>query len=207
MEITEISGSQQYLQNESKELVKKDDSLNLEIFNNISVIQWNSALILIENVINSLDDLIYNNGIVYGSGVSIDYFFPKLIPKKNSIIYLGYGEYSLFDTKSLRSLGGGGLVIPNANLNIYQVGNLYDFNYVNSSVCTYDSFGDDFISVINQNPVTIFSQEIQYRVSETGGELNNTGLNISRPISDAYSLSSVNYCTYPLILAFLRCIL
>lgn len=65
MEITEISGSQQYLQNESKELVKKDDSLNLEIFNNISVIQWNSALILIENVINSLDDLIYNNGIVY----------------------------------------------------------------------------------------------------------------------------------------------
>lgn len=133
----------------------------------------------------------YKEGIVYGSGNSADTYFPKLIPNKSSIIYLGDGEYNLFNTKTLRNLGGGFLNIDTNNVNIYQVGNLYSFNYVNSLVYTFDKFFANLIEVSNLSAVS--SSVIEYSVSETGGELNNTGLTISRPISNAYALSSVNY--------------
>jgi uncharacterized delta-60 repeat protein len=133
----------------------------------------------------------YKDGIVYGSGFSNNNIFPKLIPNKSSIMYVGDAEYSLFDTETLRNIGGGALNIDTSNLNIYQVGNLYSFNYINSLVYSFDKSNNDTLSVSNLSAVS--QGIIDYTISETGGELNNTGLTISRPISNNYALSSVNY--------------
>ena len=133
----------------------------------------------------------YKDGVVYGSGITIDNIFPKLIPNKSSIMYVGDGEYTLFDTESLRNIGGGALNIDTSNLNIYQVGNLYSFNYINSLVYSFDKSNNDTLSVSNLSAVS--QGIINYTISETGGELNNTGLTVSRPISNNYALSSVNY--------------
>jgi len=135
----------------------------------------------------------YKNGIVYGSGNSINQLLPKFLPKKNSILYIGDGEYNLFDTENLRSLGGSSANFDSSNLNIYQVGNIYDFNFLNSIIYNYDKSLTDRIQIINQNSSLPSGSQNEYIISETGGELINTGINISRPISNIYSLSSVNY--------------
>ncbi len=52
-------------QSESTEIVIKQEVNNTEIVSKLSVYHWNSAIILLDNIYNTLDDLIHNNGVIY----------------------------------------------------------------------------------------------------------------------------------------------
>ena len=135
----------------------------------------------------------YKDGIVYaGANAGVNnLFFPKFLPNKNSFIYLCSDQlYSVFNTETMSFLGQATTYTP--TFDIYEIGNMYDFNYVNSSVYTYSSSLTNLISWINQNALYPSSLETEFNISNTG-ELNNVGINMSRPISDVYALSSINY--------------
>jgi len=52
-------------QTESTEIVIKEDINNTEIVSKLSVYHWNSAIIILDNIYNTLEDLIHNNGVIY----------------------------------------------------------------------------------------------------------------------------------------------
>ena len=50
---------------QSTSIVPKENLNNTEIVSNESVYRWNSAIVILDNLYSILEDLIYNNGVIY----------------------------------------------------------------------------------------------------------------------------------------------